>query len=155
MKRVPALGWVVACFAAVAAVATRPGPGPASVVPPPGRISADFHPEFATMEISWKEPAIASADVPGPYGYRYRYRRESGRWSGWRSTGFPGVDLHGSHDRERIEIAVRTRLATGKLSAATRARVAGTTPPTYDCKPHPRGAYPTKCVANTTPPMGG
>jgi hypothetical protein len=149
MKRVHVLGWVVACCAVVA-LASQPGP---SAVPPPGRIDADFIPEGAVTQISW-DPPIASAGAPGPYSYRYRYRREGGPWSAWRSTGFPGIDLHGTHERERIDVAVRTRTAAGDLSATTPARLAASTPATYDCKPHALGGYPSKCVAGATPPMG-
>ena len=151
MKRIVAV-LVVVCAAFVVALRTpdvRHEEAPA--VPAPSRIDAEFEPDSNVMAISWDEPI---APRRGRNGYRYRYRREGAPWSNWSTTSFPGIDLERSHDGEAIGLEVRARDAEGDLSAVSGARVRGHVPSTFDCKPHPNGAYPSKCVAGATPPMG-
>ena len=151
MKRTIALGVLVVCVGLVAVARTRDTTPVDTPVPAPSHIDAEFDPEFHVIAISWDEPI-----APGerPIRYRYRYRREGRSWSSWRTTAFPGIDLHRSREREAIDIDVQTRTADGNLSTVAHGRVAGLIPQTFDCRSHPHGAYPSKCVAGATPPMG-
>jgi hypothetical protein len=151
MKRTVAL-FVMVCVAVVVAIRTHDaGHAQPTGVPAPTHIDAEFDPESNVMAITWDEPIAAGH---GRNGYRYRYRRDGGRWSNWSTTSIAGIDLDRSHADEAIDIEVRARNADGDLSAVSRARVRGQVPSTFDCKAHPYGAYPSKCVAGATPPMG-
>lgn len=150
MKRTIALACLIVC-AGLAALSTRDTTPVEPSIPAPSHIDAEFDPEFRVMAISWDQ-RIAAGERP--IRYRSRYRRKGTPWSSWRTTSFAGIDLHGYHEREAIDVEIQTRTADGSLSPVTHARVAGPIPHTYDCRPHPYGAYPSQCVAGATPPMG-
>jgi hypothetical protein len=151
MRRTIALGCLVVCAGLVAVSHTRDTTPAGSPIPAPSHIDAEFDPEFDVMAISWDQRMGSEQRA---ISYRYRYRRESTPWSRWRTTGLAGIDLHRSHEREVIDVEVQTRGGDGDWSRVARARVVGRIPRTFDCRPHPYGAYPSKCVAGAAPPMG-
>lgn len=151
MKRTVALTGVIVCVALVAVSRTRDTTPAEAPVPAPSHINAEFDPQFHVVAISWDQHMSSAAR---PARYRYRYRREGAAWSSWRATGFPGIDLPRSHEREAIDVEIQTRTVDGDLSQVAHARVAGLIPRIFNCSPHPSGAYPSKCVAGATPPMG-
>jgi hypothetical protein len=146
-----ALGFLIVCAGLVAVSRKRDTTPADPPIPAPSHIDAEFDPEFRVMAISWDQ-RIGSEERP--IRYRYRYRREGTPWSTWRTTAFPGIDLHRSHEREVIDVEVQTRTADSDRSPVAHARVAGRIPRTFDCRSHPYGAYPSKCVAGASPPMG-
>jgi YD repeat-containing protein len=121
---------------------------------PPGQASAFvgyFDETTNVADIEWDpavdQPAADGTPGSGVASYTYRWRHDSGVWSGWISTISPGTDLPSSAVGDEFDIEVQAYDAVGNLGAGVSEHIVTVaTPDTSDCMAHETGGYPASCI---------